>query len=463
MATPNAVASMMTEQLWSVYDYAKPEVAMELFRTHGYQGLSSLQLLRSMGRERPITQDEWSAYEDDYIVETFHSLGNVGDPGAGVDLTVTLDPADLDADNRFYPRVGYIVTMPNETQGHIYAINTTTPTAPVLTIRPVHATKTLGAVTAGQEISITNGAWGAGTDQPVSAQRGATKRSFVAQIFKESIGAEGTQLVNSTWFSKYDTGENLIGWYSPAYLDAEYRLSLIEDGAYLFGETNTNATLVVPNGEEGAGNTIKTTKGLVPHIRDLGNVFPYVPGTLNVEDFDQVDLYLTQQGVDSPFVMMLNGVRLAHEIENVLVDFNKDTGVDFTRVTESVFKGNDKLAVSVNFQMLTKGNRTFLFKRMDNFSNPKTFGATGYDMDKYGLVLPLTSMKDPKSGEKLQNLESCYRALGGYSRRYEVFTIGGAGGGGRYVTSVDKTNTFLRGHHGLQAMKVNQMMMFDPS
>ncbi len=457
---PDSVKGLRTELIMATADWAKPEVANVLFRRYGAQGQPVLQFFRSVSREEPVTNDTYSAYEENWIHENVTVGANISDPGAGNSMDIPLDASDLDSLNNFYARQDFIITMPNETQCLIQSIDTSVPTVPVITIIPINASKHIGDVTKGQKLAITNGVWGAGEDQPEGAVTGRTKRNFYAQIFKETIGMEGTQLVNAEWFDHYDEATGAVtGVYSPNMMEGEFRLSIIEDGAYLFGEENTNSVVVKP-GVPGAGNLKRTTKGIIPWLRDLGYTFPYTPGTLTITDLDTIGLYLKSQGLSTDVVWLGVGARLMNEINNAAVTFEGDA-TSHTKVVNSVFKGNDELSLSVNYRIIVKGGITFMLHEIGNFSNPKTFGTTGYNFDKYGICIPLSNVKDAQSGLVTPNISSFYRAKGAYNRRYEVFTIGGAGGG-QYITSIDKTNTFWRTHHGLKFVKVNQGVLFDP-
>jgi len=99
---------------------------------------------------------------------------------------------------------------------------------------------------------------------------------------------------------------------------------------------------------------------------------------------------------------------------------------------------------------------------MDAWSMPKTWGSTGYDLSKYAVWTPLASFIDPKTNAKLDNIATRYRAMDGYSRRFETWTLAGAGNGPK-VSAIDKTNTYFRSHLGLQAFKVNQMILSKPA
>jgi hypothetical protein len=457
---PDSVSGLRTELWMATADWAKPSVANTLYRRFGSQGLPLLQFFRSLSREEAITNDTHSAYEENWIHENVTVGTTQGDPGVGNALTIPLHSSDLNTLNQFYARQDFIITMPNETQCIIQSIDDSVSASPTITIKPLNASKTIGATTAGQKLAITNGVWGAGEDQPTGAVTGRTKRNFYAQIFKETIGMEGSQLVNAEWFDHYDesTGK-MTGVYTPETMEGEFRLSIIEDGAYLFGEENTNSIVVNP-GVPGAGNLKRTTKGIIPWINDLGYTFPYYPGSLAITDLDNIGLYLKSQGLSTDVVWLGVGARLMNEINNAAVTFEGDAN-SYTRVVNNVFKGNDELALSVSYKVITKGGITFMLNEIGNFSNPKTFGTPLYEFDKYGICIPLSNVKDAQSGLVAPNISSFYRAKGAYNRRYEVFTLGGAGGG-QYTTSIDKTNTFWRTHHGLKFVKANQSVLFDP-
>ncbi len=151
-----------------------------------------------------------------------------------------------------------------------------------------------------------------------------------------------------------------------------------------------------------------------------------------------------------------------NDIENGMVDYlGAKSSPDYTHAVKQVFGGNEDLAVSIGFNIIKKGGIKFLIKPMEAWSNPMTFGANGYDLAKYGLIFPLSKFTDPKTRKLTNNIETRYRAMDGYSRRFETWTIGGAGKGLK-LSEIDETNTYFRAHLGLQAMKVNQMAIVEP-
>ena len=457
------VSGIYTEQIMSLHDVFKPQNIPTLFARYGAQYMPMFQIFRSLGREEPIALDEWGGWEENWYHETVLTTGATAEGAAGASVDITLDTTMHDSKGNSYPRVGQIISIPGTyVQVHITAKDVTSDTAHVLTLTPSKTTDVIPIIADGATLAITNNAHGAGTDQPKGTVLAATKRSFVAQIFKETIGAEGSQLVNEKWYKYIDNGKSVKGWYSPGYMRGEYLMALAMDGAFTWGDVTDNVT--VGAGLEGAGNLVKTTKGLMRHVSESGKTMTYTDGSWDPTDLDAVGLYLKSQAITSGYVFGWIGADLMIDIENGMVDYlaTNSGGTDYTKVVDKVFSGNKDLAVSIGFDVIKKGGITHILKPMDVWSNPKTFGATGYDLSDYGLFTPLSKFVDPKSNKTMDNIATRYRAMDGYSRRFETWSVAGAGRGLK-VSSIDKTNTFFRSHLGLQAFKLNQMILMKPA
>ena len=462
---------IMTTQMYSMYDVLKPQHVPEVIARFGPQFFPFFNWLTAMGREAPIAGNSWFGHEENRYHKSFKVKTNVGNPGAGNPALITLGYAgnnDLDSNNSFYPREGDQITIPGtEVFARINSIDITTPSAPVLNCVPNKGTKNIGALSAGTTIIITSGSFADGTGQPLGTRVGLTKRTFYLQLIKETVNIEGGALCDEPWYQVIDNNKNFIGWYSPGYGRCEYLMALKADGAMFIGEEtdNTHASFTVAAGLPGAGNKPITTKGAIPWIRDLGWAQPVTAGTYAFTDLDAASLYMRQNGVGSGLSLWLQGPRLANDVENAMKSYLNYTGVDYTRAIAAMFGSipdAQQLAVSLNFGVITKGQMTFATKVMDQWINPELYGASGYDFDQYGIMMPLATFKDPSSGQKLDNIALRYKAFNGYSRKFEVWNVAGAGGG-LYVTDIDSKNTYMRSNIGLQIFKVNQMILNDPT
>lgn len=456
--TPNSIQEVYASEVISTFDIDKPEVLNALFESKGDQGLGFFRISESIGFKTPVAQDTYRHYEENWRHETFHALNAVPAPGPGNNLVVTLSPSDLDANNAFYPRQWFIAMTKNRVVGSIIDINTAVPSAPVLTIRPSEVTDDFGAVAAGEEIIIASSAFSEGSGQPGGVVTGAYKYTNDLQIIKETLEATGTEMTNQKWFKVVKpSGKNITAYYLKGQMDTDYRMNLAIDGALLFGKRTTNTTT-----DTTTNRPIKTTEGLVPWLERLGQQINYVPGLYSVQKFDQMAKVLDKQFAGKN-ILVMPGIDLNIEIENTLVDYFKDTNINYVteRATKQLFGGNKGLAMSVGFKYLMKAQRTFAFKQMGVFSHPKLYGADGFKTPGLGVVLPIGRRKDKLTQNMIPTFGCRYKKLGNYSRMMEVWNVSGAGPGLK-VTQFDTHNHFLRCHMGFHGIAGNQGILLNP-
>jgi hypothetical protein len=458
-------SGVLTQSIMSVYDAMKPQYSATLFSRYGDQYMPFFQWLRAMGRELPVANDTWYNYQENRYHRTITVNAQVASPGADTAQEIVLKSTDLDSSYNFYPRLNDIITYPNGVTGLIYDITGEGTSTITLKVHPLKAANALPQVEADQVLSITSGAFAAGTGQPYGTVVGATKFTFNAQIFKETVEAEGTTLVNELWYQVMDDNRSVKGWYSPGYLRADYLMGLKIDGAFFTGEerTSTSANLKVASGD-GAGNYANTTRGMIPWLRAEGLTQAITSGSFDIKKLDECSLYLKSQGITSGVALWMQGAKLANDVENAAKTYLEYTGADFTKVTNILFGGNQEMAVALNFKAFTKGGVTYMCKVMDQWSNPVTFGATGYEYDQYGIIMPMSSFKDAKSGVTTDNILTRVRAMDGYDRRFTMWKVGAAGPDmSTYVNGIDKLSHYLRAHLGLEFNKVNQCILQDAS
>jgi len=461
--TPDAIAEIYSTQVLSGFDFYKPDFLETLFKRYGDQGMSFFQLLRNLGWEKSSPRETYGHFEDTRIHEIFHSKDAETQTGAGVVITVTLDPDDLDGNNAFYPRLYDEVLFPDETVGVITDIDIGAPTAPILTIAPMDILDNLPALSIDDPLIIFSNTWAENTGQPVGAVRGTSKYENDHQLMKETVTSTGTQLVQQLWFKQYGSdGKTITGYYTLGLLDIDFRMNLRIDGALLFGKRNTNPTVAK---DQGNGNILVGTEGLFPFVRRLGHVEVIAQGAFAITDFDDIERLLDQEHVGKYSLAYL-GIDRHIEIENVLKPYldNASTQYAVKAFNADILKSNDSLGAMINFSYVLKAERLFMLKRFNNLNNPKTFGVGGnYKMPQYGLFLPMGQRKDPKNKEMVRNLGCRYAAMGNYSRRSEVWEVGGAGPGRLKVTDIDNTNAYQRAHIGAHYSAGNQFVLVSPT
>jgi hypothetical protein len=453
---PDAIAQIYASDIVSGFDIHKPEKMNVLFRKYGDQGASYFQLIRSMGFELPATNDTYGHYEDAFIHEIIHVKDIVAVSAAGAVCLITLDPQDLDANNNFYVRRWDVLMFPNEVMGQVISINVTVPAAPVLSVQPVDSADNIPALTAGEELVIMTSAFSEGSGQPEGAVSGTWEYDNDAQIIKESIGVTGTEMVNQDWFDVTSAGQSIPAYYFKGQIDIDYRIALKIDGALIWGRRGDGSIT-----DPVTGRVVKFTEGLIPYTRRVGNEQTYTQGAFSVLEFDQMDNTLDRNFAGN-YILGLLGISLHQDIENSLKTYFANTNIAFARqaTNSALFHGDEALSASVNFTYLTKSERTFLFKRLGSLNNPKLAGAVGYTANTLGLFVPINKKKDPKTGDMVDSFGTRYRALGKYSRRMEVWQVGGAGEGLK-VTEFDKRYTYQRCHVGAHFRGGNQFVLME--
>jgi hypothetical protein len=451
MAT-NTIAAPFTNQLIGSFDLHKPEKLPEIFKRYGDQGLPYFIMMKTFGLGRQVSQETYSWFEENRYIETFISATNVPSPGAGNNMQITLDAASLDAFNNFYPRQWDVVMFPNEARASIVNINTSIPTAPVLTLTPSSSTDNLPAVVAGQELIIGANAFSEGSPNPKGALSGTEEFFNHPQIIKETLTATGTEMTNQSWVrigNKADAPYYLVGG-----VQAEYRLAMKISDALLFERKNTNPNLIDPD----TGRPLVKTEGLIPTIRDRGNTIISTPGSWSVAQFDAMVRIFDREGASSKVLSMM-GLNKLQENQNVLKAYFQNTNIEMAIKQSSIGNGNNaSMAATLEFQYLTTAGFTFMFSKMGSFTNPKLYGAPGYGMKNYALFIPVKKFTDPKTGEVTDNIGYRYKGWGSENRLQETW-IGDSGAGPVKVTSRDVQNTYWRANIGAETKGANQMIL----
>ena len=323
------------------------------------------------------------------------------------------------------------------------------------------ATYQLPGVALGEEMSIISGAFSEGSNQPKGAVTGAIKRTFYTQIIKETMTVTGSQLTTQTWFDGWISSSDIPGatqvasgnsYYNLHMLDAEYRMALKTSGALLFGEEGDGSLI-----DANTGLPIYTTQGLIPQIKKLGMEENYTPGSTSLADVDSYNRLLDKQYAGD-FVMGLFSRQYTTEFENALSTFLANTNINYVEDQVASRYGNSAKSICTDFSSVKRGGRTFMYQTFMEFSNRQTVGIAGSVAESYGVFLPMMKKTDTKTKQVVNNIGARYKALDGYSRKMEVWSVNGAGPGLK-VSQADLNNTYLRSEIGAHQLGVNQMLL----
>lgn len=440
---PSAVVANETDAYISTFDIHMPSKRTQLFKRFGTQGMGFFNMLEEMGFVDAVDQTNWSHYEEDYWHETFNVLNTVTDPGAGNPVVVRLQPSNVNSSGYFYVRVNDGVLFPNGVTGTVYSIDTTSFATPAVTIYPDNGND-IGPLAAGQTLSIYTNSFAEDTDQPDGRLALMSEFSFGAQIIKETFAISGTEATNKSWVTTDSNGRKLI--YLEGIEQADYRMNLLIDGASLFANPVTNSTLTA------AGQRKMT--GLVPWMTVNSPGSTYTSGLFAMSNIDYMIKRMSKMFATDTY-MWMNGIDLAIELENVLVDFFDPN----PKIFAGDIQGSTSQELHIGFKGIEKSGFTFYLKTMDNFSNPKTYNIPGYNITGLGLVTPLGKAKDPKKSVNIPFMGMRYKEQNGYSRKMEVWPVSGAGTGNK-VIGRDRMQVFERCEMGTEFFGSNNFFLW---
>ena len=464
----DATTQVLASTVLSGLDLWEPEHNATLFRPYGDQGASWFITQQLLGNETPVSQEEYYAWEEGRIHESFKVRTGIGAPGAGNDAVFVVAVANVDASNKFYPQVGDDVKFANRVSGYIRSISVSSPSAPELTVAPHNIATDIGALQTNDDVIIYSNSWGEGSVQPQSRISKPTKRTGHLKIIKTTLSATGTEMTNSIRVKVMDGGGNFLGWYDKTrQIDLDFRHNLAISHALLVDELVTNTSKVV-DAQSTAGNAVAYgTEGLLTAMAARGLTDTVATATLALTDFYDYNLLLTKQH-NSSNVIALCGNKIMQQINKVLFAANANSNASWLQDTiDSGIVGDEgdvrakAMAINVKSLMLDD-NRMWHFKNMNEFNNPETLGLDTFTYRDTMAVIPTGMTPDAKSRKLIPYSGIRYKKLGSYNRRMEIWSYGAAGEGPK-VGPIDVKHDYMRTHIGAEHVCVNKMLLVGPA
>lgn len=470
MATNNRppVAGDVSQVNISVLDIDKPDILNQLFESKGDQWKSDFyMMMKLIGLEKPVTQPSFSHFEDD----DFERVARIGVGGvaaaagaAHAAITVPLSALDVFTNEvgaeSIFPLVGDVWTFPNKAgntnvdlQGLVTDVDATVPEMTVKLLISTDTTDT-GYVEGDVMVKVSS-ASSAGTQQPEGLLRNFRQKDFRTQIFKATAKVEGSEATNGKWFTEYADGSRSFWSYLQQQMDYTHLANI--STAMMFQQEVNNNGIVDPY-PLATGNPVRTTKGLKPSILGGGgHAETYPIGGFSVSKYDRMSQIFEDEKAGGQGVW-LYGFPLGTEMENELVNYNKDTAINYT------FGDRMDRVLSIGFKQVTKAERTFMLKKLGAFSDKARMGQYAYVRNS-AFILPLDNRivysDQSKSESRSQpTILLRYKALNGYSRRNENFTINGthATTSERIISEIDKDSVNTRCEIGFEHVAVNQFI-----
>lgn len=459
-----AIARASTEDIGSMHDFQfKPEVFRHLYQKFGNRFTLVDELRNAAGRETMISNETLKTQMEDYYHTTVKlASASSGGATAGAEGTFVLHADSLDDDNNYYIREKFSVFTGSVANGivenRVTDITVTGGGATVtVTIKPYDQTLTIGTIASGTELAIGPSAFAGETGQPGATSSGLFEHEHYAQIFKETKAFGGPEFAKEKWVHVEG-----VGWYNQELARGEFLLDLQQEAALLMGQKNTNSITQVSQ-MDGKNLSVKKSIGIWTWIEELGGDMTWnSTDGFDLDDFATITDYQISQGLSTEIVQINGGITAIRAIEEGLTDFiTAGQATDFTKMLgSSLFKGRTERMLDYGFTTFRKDGITFILKDLDLFNNPTLFGLSGYNLKGSAFIIPMSNLKDAKSGLTIPNLQARYVGMGAYSRKRVIRVRDGMSGwSNASVNDVDGVNANWLAHIMYVLEEANKCML----
>jgi len=377
----------------------RPDVREALVKTYGDQGITGfLQMTGAVKANGSASQVEW-------FEEARLHAKQVGEWDSATQFTV-----DIAGSEKMFVRVNdvilhgvdrYVVTAINESTGAV-------------TVEVLGTVVAAAADGDALDAPIIGNLYGEGTDQPSRfLESNVVYRTNPYMILKETFKVTGSQATNIGYIN---LGGGDYRWYIKGEQDTRQRFLDKREMMMLLGVKDT-ATV--------GGKSVQGSEGYFAAIEDRGLVYSSTGGANTALDslpeLDAIIVELDKQGAAPEYAIYGNTTQML-AIDGMVASLSGAAG--YGNVTTGAASygafANSEQAVKLGFKSFTRGGYTFHNKSWKLLNDPTLLGGSAYN----GVMIPMTSVIDPKSGERAAALEMNYKAVNGYSREMEHWMTG---------------------------------------
>jgi hypothetical protein len=281
------------------------------------------------------------------------------------------------------------------------------------------ATATLQALNGGLSVAVATGVaatlpivgnlYAQGSEQGEGfLESDVVKRNNPYMILKETYKVTGSQATNIGWIN---LGNGDYRWYIKSEQDTRKRFLDKREMMMLLGVNNTNNVAI--NG------TIEGSEGYFAAIENRGIVNSGYIQTLS--DVDAMVTEFDKQGSAPEYAMYVNRTQdlylddlIARGLASAVLP-NPTNGA----LAYGNFNNGDA-ALKLGFTSFKRGSYTFHKQAWKLLNEPTLLANSVYK----GVAIPMTTVVDPKTGDRSPALEMNYKSTNGYSREMEHWMTG---------------------------------------
>jgi hypothetical protein len=327
------------------------------------------------------------------------------------------------------------------------SITSTSVTATAI-IKPLASGGLVGAFVASAQVQvpIVGNLFAQGSDQNSGfLESDVVKRTNPYMILKETYKVTGSQATNIGWIN---LGNGDYRWYIKSEQDTRKRFLDKREMMMLLGVRNTNEVAI--NG------AIEGSEGYFSAIENRGMVNSGYLKTLS--DIDAMVTEFDKQGSAPEYAMYVNRAQdlylddlIARGLASAVLP-NPTNGA----LAYGNFNNGDA-ALKLGFTSFKRGSYTFHKQAWKLLNEPTLLSGSVYK----GVAIPMSTVVDPKTGDRSPALEMNYKSTNGYSREMEHWMTGSILGVSN--TNVDSLQFNYRSECNLVTRAANRHLLIKGS
>jgi hypothetical protein len=306
-------------------------------------------------------------------------------------------------------RVNDVILLNNEIRAIVTAVTPTagTTASGTFTFKTLaDAVGTAIASTATGSVPVIGNLFAQGTDQQdMYVQSNVVKRTNKYMILKEVYKVNGSQATNIGWINY--NGD--YRWYVKSEADTRQRFLDKREMMMLLGQAASNS-IDINGGIDGS-------EGYFDAIENRGIVQGSAISALT--DIDGIILELDKQGAPAEYAMYVNrSTDLA--IDDLLATNITAASALTAPANFGTFANAKDMMLNLGFKSFNRGSYTFHKTSWKLLNEPTLLSGSKFK----GVMIPVSSVVDPKTGERAPALEMNYKNTNGYSREMEHWMTG---------------------------------------
>jgi len=378
----------------------RPDIREALVKTYGDQGITGfLQMTGAVKAAGTADKVQW--WE-----ETRLHARQTGDWQGDGTIDVT------NADEKLFTRENDVLLID---QGR-YLVTDIADNSTFYTLTVVALDGSSNPTSGAVDAAIIGNLYREGSSQPTEyLESNVVLRENPYMILKETFKVTGSQATNIGYIN---LGNGDYRWYIKGEMDTRQRFLDKREMMMLLGEKNDNYDPLATSGS----TAISGSEGYFAAIEDRGIV--ETGGVVNtLAEIDAIITELDKQGAAPEYAVYGNTTQML-AIDDMVASLNGSVGSVYGTPTNGAMAfgafQNAEQAVKLGFKSFTRGGYTFHNKSWKLLNDPTLLGGSAFQ----GVMIPMTSVIDPKTGSRAAALEMNYKAVDGYSREMEHWMTG---------------------------------------